>query len=292
MKVIQYNIHFGEIPGIDINERIKNVSKVILEECADVICLQEVLDDQYKCMIDFFKNSYPYFYPEKVMKNRYGTVIISKYPHIEHMQYYYSNSQMGRDLKIIRIKNDEDTEVYICTTHFESEFNVIDTKLSQYDECSKILRVLRRNSKIPIILCADTNICKRSEYQFNNIFDSENDWIDSWIENGAFKNNEYTFDTGTNPVSIKKNGDGTRRRFRTRLDRIIHSTDLTCVKLELIGTKKDTLLSDHYGILATFPEKKSHCSDTYQIKERKYVERTTKIINQKSMFDKKLFKKV
>lgn len=294
MKVVQFNIYFGECVGkrsnpkgidLDVHTRMKNLSKCLIEEDADVVCMQEVLQDMFGTLCDLLGVTYPYVFPsrEDGLTQSYGTVIMSKHPIKKCIKHKYEFTNMGRDLKMILINPsgyfvDPDTDediaskdnkkdetigsVFICTTHFESEFkNECTKKNYQYKRCEDILRQIHNKTKIPIIFCADTNVCRRTENKFHEIFSHE--WRDAWIENDSMKNKEITFDSLSNPILIKrygvsenKNQDKPIKTFRSRLDRILHISDFHSNNFKLIGTDKNVIISDHYGISCTFQKVK------------------------------------
>jgi len=66
-------------------------------------------------------------------------------------------------MKIVLIQYD-DHKIFVCTTHFESEFNKsVCNKLYQYNRCADILYQIYCKTKIPIFFCADTNVCNASK---------------------------------------------------------------------------------------------------------------------------------
>lgn len=255
IKVIQYNIYFGD--GSDQTDlRIDTICVYLNSLDADVLCLQEVLKYKYDSMIKNLAPTYPHVFPKssKDFTMNYGTAIISKYPIVESITHMYKFTKMGRDLKIVLVQNSAGDKIHICTTHFESEFkDSVMAKTYQYNRCSDILQKIHAETSIPIILCADTNVCRQSEQQFFDVFSHENGWRDAWIEMGLPQNCKFTFDSTTNPIlrSRYKNMQKSPH-YRSRLDRIVHNSDLHCTTMQLIGDDSDVMLSDHYGIMCTF----------------------------------------
>ena len=125
MKLVQYNIYFGNCLNVNIETRLENICKYLIAEDADVVCLQEVLQNMYELIVNMLIKKYPYPYPEPCegLKINYGTVIFSKYQIKKAIKHKFEFTAMGRDMKLIMIQNSDQEQIYICTTHFESEFN-------------------------------------------------------------------------------------------------------------------------------------------------------------------------
>lgn len=238
MKLIQYNIYFGD----NLEERISNISKLLIDENADVICLQEVLNTSYPIIVGLLESTYPYIYPDKIDIS-YDTVIFSKHPFIKSMKHKFDFTMMGRNLKITHIQID-DMPIYIATTHFESEFkNKCERKIYQYNKCADILDQLYEQ----VFLCSDTNICINTEHIFHDTFSFASGWKDAWVEAGSDKN-KATFDSYTNPILKTKSN----AKYQLRLDRILHKSIMYCTEFKLIGNNPDIVMSDHYGISCVF----------------------------------------
>lgn len=261
MKVVQFNIYFGDHPGTSIQSRMKNLTDCLIEEDPDVICLQEVLSEFHNDLCDSLEKTHPYNFPDKKtgMDQKYGTVIFSKYEIVENDRIKFEKTSMGRDLKLILIKHPKIGSVYICTSHFESEFSIgCSNKINQYQLTYKELFELHGTTNIPIILCSDTNVCSESEKSFTDIFSKNNGWKDAWIENGEKFYDKLTFDSRTNPILIKRYGsefemNAKKRKslFKHRLDRVLHTSDCRSECFRLIGKGSDKIISDHYGIICT-----------------------------------------
>jgi endonuclease/exonuclease/phosphatase family metal-dependent hydrolase len=274
MKIIQYNIYFGDDIEIPLDLRLHNITDILNAENADIICLQEVLDTSYQYIVGLLADTYPHVYPNCIdgLDIRYDTVIFSKHPIIKTLKHRFEFTSMGRNLKLIQIQYN-DTPIYIGTVHFESEFKYsCSNKLFQYKRCAEILEQLYKKSSIPIILCTDTNICKNSEHVFHTSYQYDKLWKDAWIESGT-DINKFTFDSYTNPILKIKHLD--KAKYRLRLDRILHLSDMYCCRFNLIGTHKDIMLSDHYGISCVFS--KSKPSD-YREDYREYLDTMNKTI--------------
>lgn len=270
MKIIQYNIYFGNHLDVTIDTRLENICGCLIDESADVLCLQEVLQSKYELLVALLFEKYPYVYPDSQtgLALVYETVIFSKHPIKKATKHDFEFTTMGRDIKLIMIQNTDQKKIYICTTHFESEFkDGCMKKIYQYNRCSDILTQIHKRTNIPIFLCADTNICKTSDASFCNSFSLKNGWRDAWIETGADTKIELTFNSDTNPILIERYGGGKsmyksmyksmhKSIYKSRLDRIIHISDWHCSNFKLIGTDPMIIMSDHYGVVCTFSENK------------------------------------
>lgn len=285
MKILQYNIYFGDHPTVTLETRIDNICKYILELSPDVACLQEVREDKYEYMVNNFIKAYPYIYPdpEDGLGATYGTMILSKYRILRSSTYKYDITSMGRDIKTILITDESGDKYYIATTHIESEFSINQqTKLFQYRKCVDVLQKLYDKTQIPVILCADTNVCKRSEFSFYNAFNFSRGWKDSLYDCVSssksiqeIKSSDpiipyYTYNSMTNPILIAKsveyrystnNTNNTNMGFQSRLDRIMHLSKLKVSAYQTVGQNDypstdpkyiDNILSDHYGVMCWF----------------------------------------
>ena len=289
MKVIQYNIYFGNHKEFDIDDRIENICNIIINTNPDVICLQEVTREKYDMIKYCLIYHYPYSYPHNITFT-YGSVIISKYKIELAVTHSYEMTQMGRDIKIVLVTDNNDNMFYICTTHFESEFKTVKNKIYQYKRCSDILYQMYIKTKIPIILCADTNVCKLTEYSFYGAFTNAIGWKDTWIETGSQPELEITFNTETNPILIEKYQNN--RIIKSRLDRILHISDLYCNMFQMIGINNDIITSDHYGLVASFVNEKP---DNYRAYIPLYISPLERIkdkeLNSREKFIQKRYKK-
>jgi endonuclease/exonuclease/phosphatase family metal-dependent hydrolase len=301
MKIIQFNIYFGDHEGIDIHNRMKNLSKCLIDENADVVCLQEVLKLFYENLCDLLKIVYPYIWPDRKtgLDCEYGTAIFSKHPIKKSIKYNYEFTKMGRDLKLALIENEAKESVYVCTTHFESEFKQgCMKKIYQYKRCADILQRIYKKTKVPVILCADTNICTYTEKIFDTAFSYASGWIDTWIENKFTEpdtSNEYTFDSETNPILIKRyeKSQGQNQKkpiYKSRLDRVLHLSNFHSNDFKLIGTDKTIIISDHYGVSCTFSKHKPDKRPDYD-SLIKNIEKTDKQMKPHKVSTKMFLKK-
>lgn len=256
MKIIQYNIFFGDDDKTITEMRIENICRQMNEYKVDILCFQEVLREMYDLIVGLLLENYPYVYPTSsdLLDTVYGTVIFSKHQFHNTIRHKYEITTMGRDIKFVVIQCD-DEKVCVCTSHFESEFkDQCMKKIYQYNRCSDILEQVHKKTNLPIILCSDTNVCKNTEGMFNDAFSTVKGWRDAWTEFSEKEDCEYTFDTTTNPILLDRHNHS--NVIRARIDRILHMSDFYCVDYELLGTDKNIIMSDHYGIMCTFSKVK------------------------------------
>lgn len=264
MKLLQYNIFFGSTAIIDEQNRMNNVCKLLLESESDIICLQEVLKSQYMYLVENISVKYPYYYPssDKLFMGSYDTMIFSKFPMKESFKQRFEGTNMGRNMNVISIDYNLQT-IYICTTHFESEFGKDCTnKKYQYVKCADLLYQLHKRTNCPIFLCTDTNACDNSESILLDAFNYSKGWRDAWIEFGSDPNTKYTFDSTTNPILLDRYKSD-NRIYKSQLDRIMHISDMHVSDFKLIGTNKIHIASDHYGVLTEFTKEKPPHRGTY-----------------------------
>lgn len=258
LKICQYNIFFGDSPQDPIDYRIDRVCKTIIDANADVICLQEVLKSQYHKIKTKLSVNYPYIYPDTGIDITYDTIIVSKYPITKGITHRFEFTNMGRNLKIVLLTDNKSNKYYICTTHFESEFkDDCNIKTFQYKRCAEILTLLHQKTNIPVFLCTDSNSCVKTDTIFNEAFSFALGWRDTWIENGSNRSTEYTFNSYTNPILKSKNyGNNNFQKYRSRLDRIVHISNMYSLYHTLFGNSSNITLSDHYGIITNFSSNK------------------------------------
>ena len=249
LSVMSYNIWFSEY---ERNERLKSLIYIVNKENPDVLCLQEVLSNEYEKLK--LKLNYDYYFPNSIEEGTYGCVIFSKY-NIVKSKIIKLPSKMDRNLLISQINInfkcgdvDEFEKMVITNTHFESEFSTTSnpTKEQQYKFVSAILNKLFKDYG-NVILCSDTNVTKIENEFFNKVFIGMGD---AWIDTGSDQNNEYTYDNVTN-----KNLKFRNIVLRSRIDKILYknkgSTKPINFKL-ITGIENMIQPSDHHGILSTF----------------------------------------
>lgn len=265
LSVLQYNIFFGKLEtdtDFDILNRIMLLCDQIKDLNADVVCLQEVTPNRYARIVAGL-DTYPYRYPDRITQS-YDTAILSKYPIIDKGKAEYSATQMRRSIIYITIYK-SNRKICIATSHFESEFGArfgdMPTKLIQYAEAEDVLDQISADTKsTSVVFCADFNsnnqLCDTTLYKsfkFSSDSPINKNWRDAWIESGIDQNSMYTYDSYSNPMLITMGSRG-EKKYRSRLDRILHKSDLYVSRFQMI--KSDLLISDHYPLITHFSQDK------------------------------------
>lgn len=236
LKILTYNIWFANILP---TERLKSLIQIIQNLNPDIICFQEIKPQIYNILTKIL-SEYKFVHPENIT-TEYGIAIFSKIKYNKTTNYKFFNSRMGRNLISIRIKINN-MDLYILTSHFESEFNKSEPnqiKLDQYNLAEKYISNLYSETNNIIFPC-DTNLLESEDSKFDLIF---NKYSDAWKILGN-NQNKFTFD-GKSNSHIKK-------KYQTRLDRIIYKTNnFKLKKFDLVGKSNNNNFiepSDHYGI--------------------------------------------
>jgi endonuclease/exonuclease/phosphatase family metal-dependent hydrolase len=249
ISVMSYNIWFSEY---EREKRLKSLIYTINKENPDVVCLQEVLTNEYAQLKSSLK--YENYFPSVIDEGTYGCVIFSKFK-INKSKQIKLPSNMNRNLLICDVNltfdcngTEENTKIIIANTHFESEFAQSDNtiKIGQYTYVSAILNKLFLDHG-NIILCADTNVIKSEYENFDRIFSKMND---AWRDTGSDSKKEYTYDNITN-----KNLKHRKIDLRSRIDRILYRSkdSMNIEEFKLITGEKDLIQpSDHHGTMAIF----------------------------------------
>jgi len=261
LSVLQYNIFFGKLEtdtDFDILNRITLLCDQIKDLNPDVVCMQEVTPNRYARIVAGL-DTYPYRYPDRILQS-YDTAILSKYPIIDKGKAEYSASQMRRSIMYVTIYK-SNRKICIATSHFESEFGArfadMSTKLIQYAEAEDMLdRISTDTKSTSIVFCADFNsnnkLCDDTLYKsfkFSSDSPIDKNWRDAWIESGIDQNSIFTYDSYSNPMLLAMSTD---KKYRSRLDRILHKSDLYVSKFQMI--KSDLLISDHYPLIIHFSQ--------------------------------------
>ncbi|MGP1436139.1 MAG: endonuclease/exonuclease/phosphatase family protein [Phocaeicola sp.] len=212
--------------------RMHQQSQQILAQRPDIICIQERPHTNVISW-DSIQSCFP-DYPYKIINSREDEVlnlaVISKYPLLNHQEYYYDNTynkMMAIDVNvkgtIIRIFN-----VHLQTTGIngagdtesKNHINKLKDNAKLRNHQAGDLHVLISSSRVPVIVCGDFNDT-RSSYAYRT------------VSNGLIDCHK----------SAGKGWGGTYNKFRNlvKIDYILCTKDLGVNSYEL----KDTELSDH-----------------------------------------------
>lgn len=260
-RVLQYNIYFGKLDtdtGNDIVNRVADLCDQIQTIDADFICLQEVLPERYELIKQLLGDTYRYRYPETICQ-AYDAVILSKHHIVSRVRIDYTVSNMGRSLLWAEIDCDDIDGIdnlAIATSHFESVFDNIDTKLSQYTECVDLLSQLSQSRCIDnVVIGADFNTgCNASNDHLNELFNTT--YRDCWVETDCDNDKCGTYDSRRNnflQYYSKKNLEkyGSVRQYVSRVDRIAYHSESFCTS-NFDMPIDARYISDHFPIVANF----------------------------------------
>lgn len=264
ISIMGFNIWFDSYMQ---RERLISLIKYIIKNKPDIICLQEVLPEIYKILINKLGRIYPYNFPNSITYT-YGCVIFSKHKITKCLQIPFKNSNMGRSAVIAKIEfpmivykgiTIEKIDLAIITSHFESVYKTNESnnpinKISQFTITESIMDEMY-DEYSNVIFCGDTNVSKEDEQHFIKTDTTHfpdnpaaNKWKDAWIYMGD-EENKYTFDSRSNKYLKMKNYN-----YCSRLDRILYKCDdMELVDFKLIKEEEgEDEISDHYGTLTKF----------------------------------------
>jgi len=232
LSLLTYNIWFDEYRRI---QRLESLLAIIQVYNPDIICLQEVVPAVGEVIKANLEHDYKLVHPEQIL-NTYGCMILSKLKGKTRTKQF--DTRMGRELLIIDIEVNG-KKISVGTMHYESEFG--DQRILKYKQYVESESHLSLSDNT--ILAADTNsVNSRDEREFKAAFRG---WKDSWTE----KTPGYTYDYETNENIQYK----TKRKYQSRLDRIMYRGDIKLVSTEIIkGFDGMVDPSDHHGLLVYF----------------------------------------
>ncbi len=262
LRIMSYNVMLFGLYDWHNNVEIKNnIIDIIIEEDADILCLQEVYwhDDggsfnPLKQIADNYEKMY--IHKEAMTKsyevNNFGLATMSKYPIINENIINFENSFNGVIVSDIVIDNDT-VRVFNC--HMQSiqldqmDYTVIGT-LSDTVDNYKMKLILKRimgasrqralqsdlvaseikKSPYPVFVCGDLNDFPLS-YTYLNL---SKGLKDTYSFKGRFPG--YTWNNF---------------RIKQRIDVIFYNSKYRCTKHKVI----EKSLSDHFPIIADFDKK-------------------------------------
>ena len=212
-KLMSWNIH----NGCNFYERtmIDKQCDFIKNTNADIICLQEVLNDNYipqeNYLISKLKPNYTSFYysTEQYGVSNIGNMIISKYEILDTRICVFDKWLMrpinnAIFIKINKVYNEEKSEdIWICNLHLSSDI----TLLQQKHQLRQLEEFIESNNLKNIILVGDFNIPYNL---FNNIDSSLCNNIDSSLCNNidsslCNKIDNTIIETLKNDISLESN---------------------------------------------------------------------------------------
>ena len=215
MKIITWNVSCLPPlinPYMNPNLNINNIIKVLIEQDADIICLQEVFDNNIRNKLIKNLNKYKYYWNDYLLGD--GLIIFSKYDIINSNKYKFKNFY-GFDcfvrkgiISILIYDNINKKNIWIHNTHLQSDvypFSKEKTSFNRMKQLDEIDKYLKEFNQINHIISGDLNIkydifknlkfnekfiCNNYEIKTFPAFDLQFDYILPYFD---YKINEYEY---------------------------------------------------------------------------------------------------
>ncbi len=289
LTLLSYNAAFLPWVSKALVERRSSFAEETSRVGADIIALQEVWSAKSRRILirDYKKSGYPYsayintkFTPKGIIGN--GLLVVSKFP-IQSVEFYRFRAFTrpeeffaGKGALIATIEHPDFGPLQIVNTHLGAigfqrpalGFNARDLirHRRQMDELIAVLQSHLR-SELPVFLMGDFNLDpRRWDLQERRYSETENeiylklkrhlDLRDSLADQiFSFSHRAITYDPVNNPF-IRRGGDpNSGAQPLSRFDFIFYRPalgfELTDAKIVMDGVE-GFILSDHYGVRATF----------------------------------------
>lgn len=251
IKFISYNV-FNM--GDSTNRNIPSENPILLyllDQDADIICLQEANNVDYGTNLDTIKTIYPYFEKQKAKDN--SMAVLSKYPIIGFENL--DNDETHMRAFIYRIKVNDDT-IHVINNHFES-FKLMQNDKDNYKEIIEHPELETTDERIDSLLLKVKYANSSRSHQI--------DWLSNYIDSLEAKYIILCGDFNENPISYSHhkltsklndaytrggNGPGwtyNRSAMYFRIDNILISDNIKSCKAK-VDKSIDT--SDHYPIIS------------------------------------------
>ncbi|MEF9991629.1 MAG: endonuclease/exonuclease/phosphatase family protein [Peptostreptococcaceae bacterium] len=215
MKIVTYNIHRGA--DKKNNPTLNEIGYYLKNLDCDVICLQEVLYNQFKKIKSILKIDGVFVANVKQPGILYGICIFSKYEIKDSAHLFLTSKKEQRGLLSIEINNNSES-ISIINTHLGLD------KLERYNQLNEILDYCNRIGSKSII-CGD--------------FNEKNVNITNFIDM-AVECDKYKIDTFES--------------LKARIDYIFVDKNINMEKYDYHVDK--TNLSDHYPVIVEIKEEK------------------------------------
>ena len=191
IRVMTYNIHHGE--GTDGKIDLGRIAKVILDQQADIVALQEVdrmvertaRRDLIAELAALTRMNYAFGKNIDYQGGDYGNAILTRFPIIRHQNHHYKMIRTGEQRGLLEaVLKVEGKQLLFLNTHLDYRRDDAE-RLSNVDEINQILE---QRKGLPVILCGD----------FNDIPDSpthqkvEGTFIDTWKRAGKGEGFSYS----------------------------------------------------------------------------------------------------
>jgi tyrosyl-DNA phosphodiesterase 2 len=217
LSTLTYNLWFD---NYHMQNRIRYICEIILDKRPDFVSLQEVTLPIFTILKKNLDKFYHFSISFEMESDCYGTVILSKFPIIQHIVMKLPKTYMNRKYHHITAKKGNKL-IKIIGIHLESDYKT-DLK---YEQLAEIFDKI--TEKDNIFIMGDTNM-------------EDHVMMPDYLEDVE---TDYTFDSTKN-ANIKG-------KYRSRLDRIFMNKRCKIGKKELIGTEPiydNVYPSDHFGI--------------------------------------------
>ncbi len=235
IKVVTQNL---DARDISVEERLKYFLEEIKRINPHVVMIQEGTNLTYERLfremgyMGFKKNV-----PEAMRKRKIGEIIFSRLPIVkfEYSQFQYTDQLRGVTRALIDVGG---SNIWFVTTQFEKGIRSVPMRKKQIFLLTSLFR-----DDSNIIFGGDTGIL---EYQSTS---QPEGWYDAWYEAGDEKS-RHTVDCNKNILVNPPDRD--------RMDRIWYrlsiadKVSMECEECGLIGDERDSPISSHFGVLATF----------------------------------------
>ncbi len=221
MKLLTYNIWFD---SFYMEERISEISKIILDKDADFVALQEVTHESLLILHKYLDKKY--IFSKNKLDKPYDDIILSQHKIIDQYYEEFVQTNMRREYHYIKVKIDSKI-VKIVGIHLESDYK----KDIKYRQLQYIFEKVKNENNIFIM--GDTNIPQDITLPIGI--------KDAWIDYGKEIKTKYTYDYTKNSCI---NG-----KFTSRIDRVYMKNNWKVMKFELLGTEeiiKEVYPSDHF----------------------------------------------
>lgn len=251
LKFISYNVfQMGDSTKKNIPSE-NPILLYLLEQDADIVCVQEAINIDHGDNLDTLKTKYPYFDRQNTYNNTMA--VLSKYPIIDITDL--DNDEVRMRTVAYRIKVNEDT-VLVLNNHFES-FKLHENEKESYEEIIRHPDDKSNEQRIDSLLLkvVDANSARALQV----------DWLAEYVNHCTEKYIIVCGDFNDNPISYTHhkmtehlndsytrggNGPGwtyNRSAMYFRIDNILVSENIKTCK-SCVDNSIDT--SDHYPIIS------------------------------------------
>lgn len=234
LRLATYNVWFGEWGFV---ERARALLKLLEDENADVIALQEVTPEFLEILDEFeWVRAYARSVSTSVEVEPYGTLILSRAP-VREFERIRLWSYQGRTLSIARLEH----EFEVATVHLESKRGNAEIRETQLHDIFPVLKARHT------VLMGDFNFDPTWPEQAS----IPTAYTDVWRATRGGSEG-FTVDTDLNEMTAAAKG----KLKQVRFDRILmKSPEYRPVRASLLGTRAlrarpELWPSDHFGLSA------------------------------------------